>query len=60
MSALLDNLLNGNRNDVRDALRRRTKREAVLSSLDLVEDLIDTGESPLNAIDNVRRLVERL
>jgi hypothetical protein len=50
MSALLDNIRDGNRNDCRD----------ILASVDLIEDLMDSGSSALNAIDNVRRLVERL
>jgi hypothetical protein len=60
MSALLDNIRDGNRNDCRDILRRKSKREAILASVDLIEDLMDSGSSALNAIDNVRRLVERL
>ena len=65
MSAMLDNLINGNRSDVRAELHRLSKQDAILAVLDLLEDLLDHyGRDTFGGIADdfytVRSLVEAM
>jgi hypothetical protein len=67
MSALLDNVINGNRGDARELLRKKTKKDAMLAVVDLIEDLLDAnpdvthdGFAITSTLDNVRSLVEAM
>lgn len=65
MSALLDNVINGNRSDARAQLHKLSKRDACLAVIDLIEDLLDVnGRDTFGGVSDdiadVRRLVEAM